>query len=142
MSKVKVVMDMDESIAPEGYRFTGECRYPVEGEYYLGEGGKPYKCTIDWGLEGLPPFILKKLRTRAREGGKFYYVAANLVVRSSVDEGTLADDSSYTSGNYFLNVEDAECFAKAVETLGGFYEEVAEKWTFLRAKNILLGDRG
>lgn len=84
MSEVKIVvkLDMEKSVPPEGYKFTGEFKIPEDGDYFLSKYSVPTRAN---GYTGdAPRHILEKIRPRAKKY-------------------TQSGDAPYEGGNYFLS---------------------------------------
>lgn len=125
MSKVKVVMgvDVEGSVPPKGYKFTGEHRVPEEGELYLSANKQVLKMLLSGPSSSVQAPILERGVTRAEIYTQYYYITVDMVVQPTGDSRDPIDDALYEAGNYFLTRLQAE-------------EALA------KIKNILLGDRG
>lgn len=102
--------------APEGFKYTGEYRRPLKGEYYLDGDDRASLCSAAMYMR-MP--ILKSARWRAIEGGKYYRISTlNRLKRIKVsdDRGTRSNQD-YESGNYFRYASDANKAMKAIQEI-------------------------
>lgn len=101
---------------PEGFRATGELRYPRKGEYYL----KPHPAISKVAVsDGEKPnyfcWILEKVRPRAKHNGLFYCIIAGVKnglpyvqIGQNVEQDGVWSREHYTTGNYFLDKTEAQ----------------------------------
>lgn len=118
---MKIEIEIDESLIPEGYEVVG-FRVPKDEELVLQliDGGRKGAACYD--AVGLPCLILKKIRWRAEKGGEYWLTTNNsnletgqLDVISDIELGVLGNERSYQLGNYYQTKEEAEQAAERVK---------------------------
>jgi len=55
----------------------------------------------------------RESRNKGDFGRMYYYINHYNTVQGTKDEFTVGDDQNYNSGNYFLNLKDAEKYLKS-----------------------------
>lgn len=106
----KVYIDLEKSMPPEGFEFTGDFRRAEVGEWYLLGPKARHAALASTG--GSRP-ILKKLRWRAAEDETYWYInSAGSPCRDYESRTQLHSDRHHV-GNYFETWEQARDFAEA-----------------------------
>lgn len=110
---MKIEIEIDESLIPEGYEVVG-FRAPKAGDDFIRK--------LSSSAFRAPCFILKKKRWRAEEGGG-YWCTSNIFnletglldVIKIPDGFSIDDDRLYQFGNYYQTKEEAEQAAVRVK---------------------------
>ena len=123
MNKETIIkIDVANSIAPDGYEFTGEYRAPEEGEPFSYEG------IVEFGGKFTDEFpILRKIKSkrwRAKYGADkaYFYISEFLKVEFTWENTLTVDDRRYKIGNYFQTEEEALEVAELLkQTLASYW---------------------
>lgn len=110
---MKVTIDIDESLVPEGYEVVSY-RRPRNGDLVLGPIGNVISVGKSFKKERCQ-LILKKKRWRAEYAGRYEYIDEIGRIKSQADGCSKADVDRYKAGNYFKpGSDEAEKAAKRV----------------------------
>lgn len=101
---MKLVLDLEKSVAPEGYQFAdSEVRHPKEGEYYGNSHGYAGEANHDFTGGNYP--ILKKAEPWRADSGRVYYSVKwrgdRFIIWSYIEFNTELDKRRYKSGHYW-----------------------------------------
>lgn len=102
---MKVVIDVENSVAPEGYEFTGALEVP-NGRPWCSVDGRAMRIQTD-----IPRPILRKKRWRAEGGGVYLAVlfdGAKFKATTIFDDAYLLNNRHWESNNYFHPTEEAD----------------------------------
>lgn len=123
MNKPQIKIDIANSVAPDGYEFTGEYRQVEKGEY----------CLFPWGALLMREKtcahypILRKIkpkRWRAGPKGIYFYVDGDATVRDHIDRRDEIDEHLYAIGNHFRTEVEADEVAELFkQTLANYWEK-------------------
>ena len=113
-TKLALKIDIENSVPPKGYAFTGEYRLIQAGEFFFGVNGEAV-CASFASFGEWP--VLVKVGKRANFGGDYFVVNTMGRVMHDIDHRTTTDDQRYAYGNYFLNKEDAEKVKEKIDKI-------------------------
>lgn len=110
---IKLVIDLEKSVPPEGYEFSGEFRIAREEEYYLSSSLEVIRAGYTDTMALYP--ILRKKRWRAEDHGMYWYVDTDTdMVVEGLDNRTHRATSHYCMGNYFKEQDEAVKYLKKI----------------------------
>lgn len=114
---IKIEIEIDEGLVPEGYEAVAISYTVKPSEVYLnGSDWEPveYTGSVDWELDWPVLILEKKKRWRADIGGIYYFVSSIGKVIGIEDHRGYVENERFEVHNYYKTKEEAEQAAERV----------------------------